>query len=315
MDTNMQGIVIKSTGSWYTVEAVSGELYRCRIRGRLRLKGVRTTNPVTVGDKIRFEYEGAPETMQGVITAIEPRKNYIIRKSTNLSKETHIIAANIDNAFLVATLDFPPTNNEFIDRFLVTCEVYKIPATILLNKTDLFPKDLFGEIIDDFHHTYNNAGYKVIDVSAKDGTGINEVKEMLNGKISLFSGNSGVGKSSLIKAIAPELSIRIGNISDYHHKGKHTTTFSEMFKIADNSYLIDTQGIKGFGLVDLEKGEIARYFPDLFAYVPQCRFYNCTHTHEPHCAVKEAVEKGLIPPERYDSYLKMLEDNNEKYRK
>ncbi|MFI3268475.1 MAG: ribosome small subunit-dependent GTPase A, partial [Rikenellaceae bacterium] len=251
----------------------------------------------------------------GVITKIEPRKNYIIRKSTNLSKESHILASNLDNVFLVVTLDFPFTSNEFIDRFLVTCEVYKVPVTIVLNKIDLFSDEGFKEVIEDFHKLYDSAGYKVINCSTITHEGISTIEEMMKGKITLFSGNSGVGKSSIIKVVTNDLNIKTGDVSDSHHKGKHTTTFSEMFKINDGGYLIDTPGIKGFGLIDIEKDELARYFPDMFKYSSECRFYNCTHTHEPGCAVKDAVQEGLIYAERYDSYLKMLEnDKEEKYR-
>ncbi len=312
-----KGRVMKSTGSWYMVEEADGkhEIFRCRIRGRLRLKGVRTTNPIAVGDWVDFDMEEtAEEGCTGVITAVDPRKNYVIRRATNLSREAHIIAANLDQAFLVVTLDFPTTNPEFIDRFLVTCELYKVPVTILLNKIDLFNRADFAERLANFHAIYEGAGYRVLEVSALYGQGMEELRTMLSNKISLFSGNSGVGKSTLIAALIPDSDIRTGDISDYHHKGKHTTTFSEMFPLPGGGYLIDTPGIKGFGILDVETKELARYFPDLFREVPGCRFYNCTHTHEPYCAVKEAVEEGRIAPERYFSYLKMMEED-EKYRK
>lgn len=303
----IEGIVIKSTGSWYTVET-DDKIYNCRVKGKLRLKGVRTTNPIAVGDRVKFENEGSDDLDQGVIVEIMPRRNYIIRKSTNLSKEAHIIAANVDNVFLVVTLDFPPTPNEFIDRFLVTCEVYKVPVTIVLNKIDLFEDPLFEGVISDFHNIYEAAGYAVLDVSAVTLKGITEIEDRMRGKISLFSGNSGVGKSTIIKAVTQDLNIKTGDVSESHHKGKHTTTFSEMFPIEGGGYLIDTPGIKGFGLVDIKNEEVARYFPDLFAYQASCRFYNCTHTHEPGCAVKEAVDSGHLSPERYDSYVKILSE-------
>ncbi|MFI3262764.1 MAG: ribosome small subunit-dependent GTPase A [Rikenellaceae bacterium] len=312
-----KGIVTKNTGSWYCVESEDGKVYNCRIRGKLRLKGIRTTNPISVGDNVVFDIEtdNNDNSVNGVITKIEPRKNYIIRKSTNLSKESHILASNLDNVFLVVTLDFPFTSNEFIDRFLVTCEVYKVPVTIVLNKIDLFSDEGFKEVIEDFHKLYNSASYEVINCSTISHEGIATIEEMMKGKISLFSGNSGVGKSSIIKVVTNDLNIKTGDVSDSHHKGKHTTTFSEMFKINDGGYLIDTPGIKGFGLIDIDKDELARYFPDMFKHSSECRFYNCTHTHEPGCAVKEAVQEGAIYAERYDSYLKMLEnDKEEKYR-
>ncbi|MCC8062729.1 MAG: ribosome small subunit-dependent GTPase A [Rikenellaceae bacterium] len=316
MAETIQGIVTKSTGSWYTVlDPVTGRQARCRIRGVFRLRGSRATNPVVVGDRVRAEI--GQDEGDNVITEILPRANYIIRRASNLSKESHIIAANIDTAYLVATLDFPATSTEFIDRFLVTAEAYKIPAVILLNKMDLFAAPAFREIIDEFAGTYRNAGYEVLEVSAKTGTGIDALRERMRDKTSLLTGNSGVGKSTLINAIEPGLHLKTGAISDYHHKGKHTTTFSEIFPLAGGGLLIDTPGIKGFGLVDIEPEELARYFPDLFRYAAGCQYYNCTHTHEPNCAVMEAVAKGEIPESRYVSYLKMLEDDDKdgKYRK
>ena len=307
---------MKSTGSWYLVEAADGdgETFRCRIRGRLRLKGIRTTNPVAVGDWVVFDTEETEEGAVGTITAVEPRKNYVIRRATNLSREAHIIAANVDQAFLVVTLDFPPTSPEFIDRFLVTCEMYRVPVTILLNKIDLFGDPAFAGAVADFHAVYEGAGYRVLEVSALYGQSMDRLEEMMKGRVSLFSGHSGVGKSTLIGTLIPEFEIRTGDISDYHRKGKHTTTFSEMFPLPGGGYLIDTPGIKGFGIVDADAKELARYFPDLFREAAECRFYNCTHTHEPYCAVKAAVEAGRIAPERYVSYLKMMEDDD-KYRK
>ena len=316
MAKQIEGIVIKSTGSWYTVlDPATGEQARCRIRGVFRLRGSRTTNPVTVGDRVLAEI--GEDEGDNVITDIRPRSNYIIRRASNLSKESHIIAANIDTAYLVVTLDFPATSTEFIDRFLVTAEAYRIPVVILLNKMDLFAAPEYREIIDEFSAIYRNAGYEVVEISATTGHGIDTLRQRMHGRTSLFSGNSGVGKSTLINAIEPGLHLKTGAISDYHHKGKHTTTFSEIFPLTGGGFLIDTPGIKGFGLVDIAPDELARYFPDLFRYAPQCQYYNCTHTHEPNCAVTAAVARGEIAESRYISYLKILEDDdkNGKYRK
>ena len=302
------GTVVRSTGSWY--EVLNGsERVQCRIRGKLRLKGVRSTNPVVVGDVVRCE---ADEQGEYVISAIEPRRNYIIRRASNLSKESHIIAANIDQALLVATLFSPETATEFIDRFLVTCEAYKVPVTILLAKIDLARQN--PEAVEEFHAIYESAGYRVIDVSATQGEGVDTVRDMLRGRTTLLSGNSGVGKSTLVAAVEPGLDIRTGEISQSHHKGKHTTTFSTMYPLAEGGYIIDTPGIKGFGLIDIEDAELAHYFPEMMRYLPDCRFYNCSHTHEPHCAVVEAVKNGEIAYSRYESYLKIM-DEDDKYRK
>lgn len=309
MDSN--GIIIKSTGSNYIVEDLSsGVEVSCRIKGRFRLKGIKTTNPISVGDRVTYAME---DDGSGVISELEKRKNYIIRRSTNLSHEAHIIAANVDMAFLVVTLDFPYTPPEFVDRFLLTCQVYHIPVTILLNKSDLFADEAFDPIIEDFEQTYLAAGYKTIRCSALTGMGVDSIKELIKGKVSLFAGNSGVGKSTLIQVLAPDYDIRTAEISDYHKKGKHTTTFSHMYKIGEGSYLVDTPGVKGFGLVDISKDELARYMPDLFAFAPECKFHNCTHTHEPGCGVKAAVESGELSADRYGSYIKLLEDDG-KYR-
>ena len=302
------GTVVRSTGSWY--EVINGsQRVQCRIRGKLRLKGVRSTNPVVVGDIVKCE---ADEQGEYVISAIEPRRNYIIRRASNLSKESHIIAANIDQALLVATLFSPETATEFIDRFLVTCEAYKVPVTILLAKIDLARQN--PEAVEEFHAIYESAGYRVIDVSATEGEGVEQVRDMLRGRTTLLSGNSGVGKSTLVAAVEPGLDIRTGEISQSHHKGKHTTTFSTMYPLAEGGYIIDTPGIKGFGLIDIEEAELAHYFPEMMRYLPECRFYNCSHTHEPHCAVVEAVKSGEIAYSRYESYLKIM-DEDDKYRK
>lgn len=302
------GVVLRATGSLY--EVLLGErTVSCRIRGRLRLKGVRSTNPVVVGDIVRCERD---ETGETVIADVEPRRNYIIRRASNLSKESHIIAANLDQALLVATLFSPETAPEFIDRFLVTCEAYKVPVTILLAKADL--ARTAPEAMAAFHDTYERAGYRVIDVSATEGEGVDAVRDLLRGRTTLLSGNSGVGKSTLVAAVERTAEVRTAEISRSHHKGRHTTTFSTMYPLSDGGYIIDTPGIKGFGLIDIDDAELAHYFPEMMRWLPECRYYNCSHTHEPHCAVIEAVERGDIALSRYESYLKIL-DEDDKYRK
>ena len=303
----VEGLVMRATGSWYEV-LHEGEVLRCRMRGKLRLRGVRSTNPVVVGDTVHCE---CGEDGEWVIVDIAPRYNYIIRRASNLSKESHIIASNIDRAMLVVTLVEPVTATEFIDRFLVTCEAYKVPVTILLAKIDLLRNT--PEAIEEFHRIYEGAGYEVIDISATEGVGVERIKAMLAGKTTLLSGNSGVGKSTLIGAIDPTIDIRTGEISDSFHKGKHTTTFSTMYRIADG-YIIDTPGVKGFGLIDIDDKELWHYFPEMISRAGECRFFNCTHTHEPHCAVIEAVKREEIAFSRYESYLKLL-DEDDKYRK
>ena len=303
----IEGLVMRATGSWYEV-LHEGEVLRCRMRGKLRLRGVRSTNPVVVGDTVHCE---CGEDGEWVIVDIAPRHNYIIRRASNLSKESHIIASNIDRAMLVVTLVEPVTAVEFIDRFLVTCEAYKVPVTILLAKIDLLQES--PEAIEQFHRIYEGAGYEVIDISATQGVGVERIKEMLAGKTTLLSGNSGVGKSTLIGAIDPTIDIRTGEISDSFHKGKHTTTFSTMYRVADG-YIIDTPGVKGFGLIDIDDKELWHYFPEMISRAGECKFFNCTHTHEPHCAVMEAVKREEIAFSRYESYLKIL-DEDDKYRK
>ena len=303
----VEGLVMRATGSWYEV-LHEGEVLRCRMRGKLRLRGVRSTNPVVVGDTVHCE---CGEDGEWVIVDIAPRHNYIIRRASNLSKESHIIASNIDRAMLVVTLVEPVTAVEFIDRFLVTCEAYKVPVTILLAKIDLLQES--PEMVEQFHRIYEGAGYEVIDISATQGIGVERVKEMLAGKTTLLSGNSGVGKSTLIGAIDPTIDIRTGEISDSFHKGKHTTTFSTMYRVADG-YIIDTPGVKGFGLIDIDDKELWHYFPEMISRAGECKFFNCTHTHEPHCAVIEAVKREEIAFSRYESYLKIL-DEDDKYRK
>ena len=264
MAEGFNAMVVRSTGSWYEV-LHEGERLQCRIRGKLRLKGVRSTNPVVVGDVVRVE---ADEQGGYVISAIEPRRNYIIRRASNLSKESHIIAANVDQALLVVTLFSPATAKEFIDRFLVTCEAYKVPATILLAKIDLARQR--PEEVEEFHAIYESAGYRIIEVSATEGEGVDVVRELLRGKTTLLSGNSGVGKSTLVAAVEPGLDIRTGEISQSHHKGKHTTTFSTMYPLSEGGYIIDTPGIKGFGLIDIEDAELAHYFPEMMRFLPEC---------------------------------------------
>ena len=305
MESRFTATVVRATGSWYDV-LHDGAMLRCRIRGKLRLKGVRSTNPVVVGDEAVCEADGG----DCVIVDIVPRRNYVIRRASNLSKESHIIAANVDQALLMVTLRSPETPKEFADRFLVTCEAYKVPAAILLSKIDL--QD--AEAVTEFRAVYEGAGYRVLEVSAKEGRGVEEVRELLAGRTTLVSGNSGVGKSTLIQTIDPSLDIRTGEISDSHHKGRHTTTFSTMYPLAEGGAVIDTPGIKGFGLLDIDDAELWHYFPEMMRVAPGCRFYNCTHTHEPGCAVVEAVKAGEIAWSRYESYLKILDDD-EKYRK
>ena len=308
MSAEIEGTVTKATGSWYDV-LHNGRTTACRMRGRIRLKGVRSTNPVVVGDRVVC-MQGADG--EWVIDRILPRRNYIIRRASNLSKESHIIAANIDQALLVVTLAEPVTAPEFIDRFLVTCEAYKIPATILLAKYDLAAAD--PEAVAAFHATYEGAGYRVIDLSALDGTGVETVRSMTAGRTTLLSGNSGVGKSTLVGSLEPGLELRTGAISESHGTGRHTTTFSAMYPLSNGGFLIDTPGIKGFGLIDIAGHEVWHYFPEMLRTASGCRFYNCTHTHEPGCAVREAVEHGDIAWSRYESYLKILDDDD-KYRK
>lgn len=302
--------VIKHTGSHYLLSELPGwEPFPCVLKGKMRLKGSSSTNPVSVGDRVRYETEG--ET--GSIIEVLPRKNYLIRKSTNLSRQTHVIAANIDKAFLVTTLIFPEVKLPFLDRILLTCEVYNVPVTIVLNKSDLY-RGLCDESVEAFKRIYHDsAGYDIMEISALTGEGVEELREECRDKVVLFTGVSGVGKSSLIKSLDPGLSPKIEEISEAHLQGRHTTTFYEMYRIATGGYIIDTPGIRGFGLVDLKPEEIALYFPEMLHYGRNCRFTPCTHTHEPGCAVKEAVENGQIAAERYNSYLGMLEEG-EKYR-
>ncbi len=302
-----EGFVVESTGSWYKVE-IAGEVYDCRTRGRLRLKGVRSTSPVVVGDRVGVEFS---EEGDGVIVSIAQRRNYIIRRASNLSKESHIIAANIDCAAVVVTIAAPVTAPEFVDRFLVTCEAYKVPAVIILNKIDTAREH--PELLQKFHEVYASAGYRIIECSALTGEGVEEVVELLRDKTTLLAGNSGVGKSTLVNAIDPSAAAKTGAISDVHLQGKHTTTFSHVYPLPFGGRLIDTPGIRGFGLIDIKPEELYHYFPEIMRESAGCKFYNCTHTHEPQCAVMHAVVDGRISESRYESYLKMLDDDG-KYR-
>ena len=307
------GLVIKNTGSWYTVKTDDGgQLIDCKIKGNFRLKGIRSTNPVAVGDRVTIipNAEGT-----AFITAIEDRRNYIIRKSSNLSKQSHIIAANVDQAFLVVTVNYPQTSTTFIDRFLASAEAYRVPVTLLFNKTDLLSEEelRYQQMMIDL---YDTVGYQCLAISAETGEGIDKVMDMLTGKVTVLSGNSGVGKSTLINRLLPGVNLRTSDISDAHNSGMHTTTFSETLPLPLGGYIIDTPGIKGFGTFDIEPEELTGYFKEIFRFSKECRFSNCTHTHEPGCAVLKAVEEHFISQSRYQSYLSMMEDKEEsKYRK
>ena len=306
--------VVKNAGSHFMLSMLpEWKPFPAVLKGRIRLKANDSTNPVAVGDRVRFETQ--PEdlgevtlTNPALITEVLDRKNYVVRKSTNLSRQSHVIAANIDMAFAVVTLYFPEVKLPFLDRMLVTCEVYGVPVTILLNKVDLYRQEA-PETVENFINIYTKAGYNVVETSAKTGEGIEELRKICDGKVCLFSGESGVGKSSLIKALDPTLDPKIGKISVAHLQGKHTTSLYEMYELASGGAVIDTPGLRGFGLVNLEKEEIARYFPEMLRAADGCRFTPCTHTHEPGCAVKEAVENGEISAERYSSYLGMIEED------
>lgn len=307
----MKGIVTKSTGSWYTVYAEDGAIIDCRLKGKFRIKGIKSTNPVAVGDHVVFDFENDKNT--GIIKRIVERKNYIIRKSVNLSKQTHIIASNIDVAFLVITINNPPTFTGFIDRFLATAEAYNITTVLLFNKIDSYTKNELQKVAD-LIAIYTDIEYTCLRISATQKTNIEAVKKLMKGKTTMFSGHSGVGKSTLINTIEPTLNLKIGKISRQHKQGIHTTTFAEMFPLTISGFIIDTPGIKGFGVVDFNIQEISHFFPELFKISSKCKFNNCLHINEPNCAVKKAVEHGQIAESRYRSYLQLMEGDVENYR-
>ena len=309
----MQGLVIKNTGSWYVVQTDNGQLFECKVKGNFRLKGIRSTNPVAVGDRVSFIPVDDGST--ALIDDICERRNYIIRRASNLSKQSHIIAANIDQAVLMVTISHPETSTTFIDRFLASAEAYRIPVLILLNKTDLYD-EADRKKLDDITGLYQSLDYPCLRLSAKEGSGIDEVRRHLENKISLLSGNSGVGKSTLLNTLVPDAEARTAELSMAHDAGMHTTTFSQMFFLPEGGALIDTPGIRGFGTFDMEREEVSHYFREIFQTGRSCRFGNCTHTHEPGCAVLKALEDGGIAPSRYASYLSMLDDHDEdKYRR
>ncbi|WP_374959140.1 ribosome small subunit-dependent GTPase A [Gilvibacter sp.] len=311
----MKGTVYKSTGSWYTVKDETGQFHECRIKGKFRIKGIKSTNPVAVGDKVEFELETNGDETVGVIKKIADRENYIIRKSVNLSKQTHIIASNIDQVFLLITHDNPPTFTIFIDRFLVTAEAYSIPAILVFNKMDTYDIEKKAEQLY-LMDLYREIGYTCLATSAKTGKGVDEVKAHMEGKTSMFAGHSGVGKSTLVNAVSPSLNLATAAISDQHKQGQHTTTFAQMFDLDFDARIIDTPGIKGFGIVDMDKDEISDYFPEFFALKSACKFNNCLHLEEPKCAVKEALENDEISWSRYKSYVTLLEEEQDQsYRK
>jgi ribosome biogenesis GTPase len=303
-----KGLVFRSTGSWYTVES-DGIFYACRIKGKLRLKGIKSTNPIAVGDWVFFEVDQNVSELEGTIVEIEERHNYIVRKSVNLSKQTHIIASNIDQVFLLITLYNPPTFPAFIDRFLVTAEAYQIPAILVFNKLDTCTPDQKEEI-DTMADIYENIGYTTLKISATERDNISTIQTIMENKVSMFSGHSGVGKSTLINAIAPDLNLKTAAISDQYQQGTHTTTFAEMFALPKGMKLIDTPGIKGFGVVDILADEVGNYFPEFVPLKPLCKFNNCLHQKEPHCAVIAAYQEGIIAETRYLNYLQMLENDN-----
>lgn len=307
----MKGLVIKNTGSWYSVKTDTGKVVECKIKGNFRLKGIRSTNPVAVGDNVEIALNSEGTAF---ITHIEERRNYIIRKSQNLSKQSHILAANVDQAFLIVTVNYPQTSTTFIDRFLASAEAYSVPVVLVFNKCDILSDDE-RHYQQSMIHLYETIGYECREISATTGEGVDGLHALLKGKITLLSGNSGVGKSTLINKILPEANLRTAEISDAHNTGMHTTTFSEMLELPEGGYIIDTPGIKGFGTFNMEPEELTSYFPEIFHFSKGCKFSNCTHTHEPGCAVLKAIDDHFIAQSRYQSYLNMLEDKDEnKYR-
>lgn len=309
----MTGLVYKSTGSWYTVKTDLGAIYQCRIKGKFRMKDIKSTNPIAVGDLVDFDLETKNDETTGIINTIHDRKNYIVRKSVKLSKQTHIIASNIDQVFLLITIDNPPTFTSFIDRFLVTAEAYSIKTILLFNKIDTYSEEVLNEV-KYLAHVYRKIGYECIGISAKTEKNIDKVKTLMKDKVSMFAGHSGVGKSTLINTLESGLDLKTKEISTQHMQGQHTTTFAEMFDLSFGAKIIDTPGIKGFGVVDMDKEEISDYFPEFFKLKQDCKFNNCLHVDEPKCAVKEALEKDEIAFSRYRSYIQILEGDEENYR-
>ena len=309
----MTGLVYKSTGSYYTVKTEDQQVYECRIKGKFRMKGIKSTNPIAVGDVVDFELDNTTDEEMGQIHHIHDRKNYIVRKSVNLSKQTHIIASNIDIVFLLITINNPPTTTSFIDRFLVTAEAYGIEAVLVFNKIDTYDEAMVDEQLY-LQYVYSQIGYKCLRVSSTEAKGLENLKELMIGKVSMFSGHSGVGKSTLVNALEPNLNLKTKNISEQSMQGQHTTTFAEMYDLSFDAKIIDTPGIKGFGIVDMEKEEIGGYFPEFFKLKDQCKFNNCLHKEEPNCAIKKALEEDKIAWSRYNSYLKILEGDDEQYR-
>jgi len=309
----MTGLVYKSTGSSYVVKTEDNQFFECRIKGKFRMKGIKSTNPIAVGDIVDFELDTTTDETVGQINNIHDRKNYIVRKSVNLSKQTHIIASNIDVVFLLITINNPTTTTSFIDRFLVTAEAYGIEAVLIFNKIDTYDEPTLDEQLY-LQYVYSSIGYKCLRVSATEKKGLDELKNIMKGKVCMFSGHSGVGKSTLVNALEPNLDLKTTNISSQHQQGQHTTTFAEMFELSFGTKIIDTPGIRGFGVVDMEPYEVSDYFPEFFVLKEQCKFNNCLHKEEPHCAVKTALEEDKISWSRYKSYLQILEGEDENYR-
>lgn len=309
----MTGIVYKSTGSWYTVKADTNEFFECRIKGKFRMQGIKSTNPIAVGDKVDFELDTTADVVTGVITTIHERKNYLIRKSVNLSKQVHIIASNIDTLFVLVTIDNPATTTSFIDRLLVTAEAYGIEAVLVFNKVDTFSKDTLNDQLY-LQYIYESIGYKCLRVSAAEGKGLDKLKTEMTGKVSMFTGHSGVGKSTLVNALEPGLNLKTKEISEQHQQGQHTTTFAEMYDLSFDAKIVDTPGIRGFGIVDMEPQELGDYFPEFFKLKDKCKFNNCLHKEEPHCAVKDALDNDEISWSRYKSYTQILDGDEDNYR-